>query len=462
MRPLVLALFVAALGDEWGFTAHEAAHVQQPELERPPRVLRELVTWARGAGVDVVLPTDAFPAPGVPQGIARRFCESRGRCDWREYQEVVTAILEPFSASFSHGHFQGIVGFDHWKREPAPEECAVVDGPPTAAAFLDAVKASRPTIYRGAVRHWPAVDKWTSAYLAEKLAGASFSVAAAPHNHFDCVEDAALWGGKPTDEKILARPAQRSMSAPELLGKLPNASSGGLYVEYFPVAAMTRGLGPAAAAEVRADLGAIFAGDLAFADFLVPETRLLWLGNGGTVSALHFDRNENLMAVVRGGKRFSLFDPTQGPFLGQNEPLRQAHYTYGADGSLIRDPASVDRDVAPNAQSVYAAVNVSAPDLARFPDFPKARRTVCDAAPGDVVYVPTHWWHFVESRPDADGKALAVNVFYRTWLHKFGHRADGEHFIRNEHYAHLDGAAADASPCADDARLVCFGDARRR
>ena len=49
MRPLVL-LFVAALGEEWGFTAHEAAHVQQPELERPPRVLRELVTWARGAG----------------------------------------------------------------------------------------------------------------------------------------------------------------------------------------------------------------------------------------------------------------------------------------------------------------------------------------------------------------------------------------------------------------------------
>mmetsp|Transcript_22165 Transcript_22165/g.73383 ORF Transcript_22165/g.73383 Transcript_22165/m.73383 type:complete len:411 (+) Transcript_22165:2036-3268(+) len=83
----------------------------------------------------------------------------------------------------------------------------------------------------------------------------------------------------------------------------------------------------------------------------------LWLGNGGTVSALHFDRNENLMAVVRGGKRFSLFDPTQGPFLGQNEPLRQAHYSYGADGSLIRDPASVDRHVAPNAQSVYAAVN---------------------------------------------------------------------------------------------------------
>ena len=39
------------------------------------------------------------------------------------------------------------------------------------------------------------------------------------------------------------------------VSKLANASAGGLYVEYFPVAAMTRGLGPAAAARRLREMG---------------------------------------------------------------------------------------------------------------------------------------------------------------------------------------------------------------
>ena len=65
----------------------------------------------------------------------------------------------------------------------------------------------------------------------------------------------------------------------------------------------------------------------------------------------------------------------------------------------------------------FSPVDILRPDLGTgpgaHPRFAAATPTVCDVGPGDVLFVPSYWWHEVFSRPDEqDGWNLAVNWWY--------------------------------------------------
>jgi len=95
-------------------------------------------------------------------------------------------------------------------------------------------------------------------------------------------------------------------------------------------------------------------------------------------------------------------------------------------------------------------------ETARHPNAPLAVPYECRAQQGDVLYVPSRWWHQVQSSPDEEGKTVAVNLWYRPWYHKLGFKEGAEVVIRNEHYAHLAGERASAFPCPDDPSTVCW------
>lgn len=112
-------------------------------------------------------------------------------------------------------------------------------------------------------------------------------------------------------------------------------------------------------------------------DVAVPDEGALvsfWLGNETRVSA-HFDFPDNIACVVTGQRRFTLFPPDQV-------------------GNLYVGP--VDRT--PSGQSI-SLVDVNKPDFDRFPAFREAlaNSIVVDMAPGDALFVPSMWWHHVES-----------------------------------------------------------------
>jgi hypothetical protein len=100
----------------------------------------------------------------------------------------------------------------------------------------------------------------------------------------------------------------------------------------------------------------------------------LWLGNE-VITPAHFDESHNLACVVSGRRRFTLFAPEQvaNLYLG---PL----------------------DFAPTPTPI-SLVSFRAPDFARFPRFREALKhaIVADLAPGDALYIPSLWWHHVES-----------------------------------------------------------------
>ncbi len=111
----------------------------------------------------------------------------------------------------------------------------------------------------------------------------------------------------------------------------------------------------------------------------------MWIGNQGKV-APHYDVHRNLACVVAGKRQFTLFPPDQianlypGPFLG-------------APGGV---PVSM--------------VNISDPDLDRFPRYAMALEVACETVlePGDAIYIPSLWWHAVESLE-------SVNVLVNYW-----------------------------------------------
>nr|WP_010130636.1 cupin-like domain-containing protein [Microbulbifer agarilyticus] len=114
----------------------------------------------------------------------------------------------------------------------------------------------------------------------------------------------------------------------------------------------------------------------------------LWLGNRTRIAA-HFDLPENLACVVAGRRRFTLFPPDQV-------------------GNLYPGPL----DFNPAGQAI-SMVDFYAPDYQRFPRFREALAAaqVAEMAPGDVLYVPSMWWHQVEGLDEVN---MLINYWWRS------------------------------------------------
>lgn len=113
----------------------------------------------------------------------------------------------------------------------------------------------------------------------------------------------------------------------------------------------------------------------------------LWLGNRNQV-AVHQDLPDNLACVVAGRRRFTLFPPDQ---VGKLHIGPLEHTLAGQPTSLV---------------------DLARPDLQRFPRFAQAlaQARVAELAPGDALFIPSMWWHGVQSLAPVN---LLVNYWWR-------------------------------------------------
>jgi hypothetical protein len=297
-----------------------------------------------------------------------------------------------------------------------------------------------------------------------------------PTGDFDGPEDPHLWGVSGNDTVLIVRPAHEQMTLSQLINYAAEATKDNVthYLEYFPLAS----------------LGGEEAKDSVFsmktANFLHPRFTLLWMGMAGVTEPtgrLHFDRFENIMAVVAGRKRFHIFGPDQGEYVYAAMPLRSATYTFERNkpaavgpqsgarsqgsskgevlrssiGKFYRDPSTVSKDY--SDFHTYSPVNVKNPNYTLFPKFKKAKGLVCDINRGEMLYLPTEWWHEVTSFMDEEGKNIGVNMFYEPFYRKPGYLTLKNEFYENRFYSHIFGTK-DVTVCSKSA--VCFTDGMKK
>jgi hypothetical protein len=237
------------------------------------------------------------------------------------------------------------------------------------------IPAGRPAIVRGLLEDWPAVR----------------AAAAGPGALLDFLRPL---GG--------LRPVEAFFGAPEIRGRFTyNAAFDGFNFDRLrlPFGDLLDRLW---AARSLTDPPAFYAGAVRIPEVLpafsaahaMPlldpvQERLhsLWIGNRSRVSA-HWDLPRNLICVIGGARRYVLFPPEQ-------------------IGNLYPGPV----DVTPAGQPI-SLVDFHAPDYARFPKFAEALRhaEVAEVGPGDVLYLPSLWWHHAES---LDAVGAMVNYWWR-------------------------------------------------
>lgn len=94
-------------------------------------------------------------------------------------------------------------------------------------------------------------------------------------------------------------------------------------------------------------------------------------GMDGVIAENHFDMSRNAIAVMGGERRYVLSHPKQCPLLSL---LPKGH---------------------PSAR--HSAVDWSNPDLDTYPEFSQAEGNEIVLQAGDVLYLPTNWFHFIVS-----------------------------------------------------------------
>lgn len=94
------------------------------------------------------------------------------------------------------------------------------------------------------------------------------------------------------------------------------------------------------------------------------ERMFFWMGPKGTVTPIHHDLTNNLMAQVSGRKRIKLIAPEYLPFVY-------------------------------NHRHCYSPVDLENIDYERFPLFKYVKVIDITIGPGDLFFLPVGWWHHV-------------------------------------------------------------------
>ncbi len=124
----------------------------------------------------------------------------------------------------------------------------------------------------------------------------------------------------------------------------------------------------------------------------------LWLGNESVV-APHFDYPANIACCVMGARRFTLFPPDQV-------------------SNLYIGPW----DITPAGQPI-SLVDTRNPDYDQHPLFREAlaNAMATELHPGDVIYIPSLWWHQVESTAKING---LINFWWSDQPREYGRPMD--------------------------------------
>ncbi|XP_072453998.1 bifunctional peptidase and arginyl-hydroxylase JMJD5 isoform X2 [Notamacropus eugenii] len=200
----------------------------------------------------------------------------------------------------------------------------------------------KPVILEGIANHWPCMKKWSVDYIQE-IAG--------------CRTVPVEVGSKYTDEEW----SQSLMTVNEFISKyIMNKDDIGYLAQHQLFDQIP---------ELKQDIcipDYCCLGNGEEEDITINA----WFGPAGTISPLHQDPQQNFLAQVLGRKYIQLYSPEESESL------------YPHETQLLHNTSQVD---------------VENPNLIKFPKFTKASYQSCILNPGQILFIPVKYWHYVRA-----------------------------------------------------------------
>ncbi|CAL1373862.1 unnamed protein product [Linum trigynum] len=287
-----------------------------------------------------------------------------------------------------------------------------LDSPPSPLDFLRRfVSANKPCIISNAVSHWPALSLWPDHnYLTRSLSDSLVSLHLTPDGRADSL--VPLSSGSPcfASAHVERVPFPRALQfVLDSSSKSEEASTRDPSVAYLQQQ-------NDCFREEYSNLSGDCDPHIAWATEALgcpPEAVNLWIGNHLSETSFHKDHYENLYAVVSGEKHFLLLPPTD-VYRMYIRDYPAAHYSYDLEGGKFRlemeEPA---RFVPWCSVNPYPSPETKKVEVSKFPMYFNGPKPFhCTVRAGDILYLPSMWFHHVRQSPDERGCTIAVNYWY--------------------------------------------------
>jgi ribosomal protein L16 Arg81 hydroxylase len=231
-----------------------------------------------------------------------------------------------------------------------------IDTPSIETFRAKYLQENRPVVLCGAMDAWPALRQWNLEYLRKVAGSSKLPILNVPGG----VEGARFAKGFAGSEMLLR----------DYLDKLEHTNE--KLEHYLAGVSIPEFLQP-------------LAGDIKVPAYIPTESvrQLLWIGRKGTTSPLHYDLMDNFHALVKGRKRFALFDRRETRNLYPRTVLSKTPH--------------------------LSHVDLNKPDYSRYPRFRRAQLMNAELEAGDMLFLPSCWWHHVTSVE----ASIAVNFWWK-------------------------------------------------
>lgn len=224
-----------------------------------------------------------------------------------------------------------------------PEDTVPHERCPSLEHFRDRyLIPQKPVVLEGIIDHWPCMKKWSVDYVRQ-VAG--------------CRTVPVELGSRYTDEEW----SQKLMTVNDFINQyIVNENSVGYLAQHQLFDQIP---------ELKEDISIpdyCCLGEGEEDDITINA----WFGPAGTISPLHQDPQQNFLAQVFGRKYIRLCSPQDSENL------------YPHESQLLHNTSQVD---------------VEDPDLTKFPNFRKVAFQSCILMPGQVLFIPVKYWHYIRS-----------------------------------------------------------------